>query len=354
MSLLHRLRGSIICAGCTISVVEVVQTRYVLPRGHHYSINPYIPDELGVRVAILFCGTYASNAFGALIAASILDSMQGTLNQAAWRWLCFIEGAATILIGIIGFFVLPDFPGTAARWLTPAERVLAETRMQSEDSTSNSKGRFIDGLSVAIKDWKVWWLALLMLFVQLSLSFVIFFPTLTATLGYKLTTTLLLCAPPWVITTVLAFVVTRHSDKKSERCWHSVIPMMVGITGAIIAMSTMNTAARYVSLFLMAQSPVGPVITMAWAMTSLRPASKRAVAIAMINAISQLGLVAGPYAWDKSWGPSYRYSFAICVSASGLCIIMSFIFRYQLSRLNALAEKEEQNNHSKPGFRYLL
>ena len=42
-----------------------------------------------------------------------------------------------------------------------------------------------------------------------SISFDMFFPNLTATLGYSQTVTLLLCAPPWVFATQVAFAVTR-------------------------------------------------------------------------------------------------------------------------------------------------
>ena len=81
-----------------------------------------------------------------------------------------------------------------------------------------------------------------------SLSFNAYFPTLTATLGYNRTVTLLLCAPPWAFATIVAFGVTRHSDKVGERFYHISGPLAIGIIGYIIAMSTMNIAARYVSL----------------------------------------------------------------------------------------------------------
>ncbi|KAJ8517620.1 hypothetical protein ONZ45_g5203 [Pleurotus djamor] len=313
----------------------------------------YPSDELGVRVALLFCATYASNAFGALMAASILDSMEGALGLAAWRWLCLIEGAVTIGIAFIGFFVLPDFPNTSGRWLTTEEKALAIERMAQDDRAQPTS--HMEGLKSALKDWKVWWLSVLMISVQLSLSFITFFPTLTATLGYSLKTTLLLCAPPWALTTVFAFFLTRHSDLTSERCWHSVVPVVIGIVGTVIAMSTMNTAARYVSLFLMSQSPVGPIVTTTWMMTSIHPASKRAVAIALTNALGQLGLVAGPYAWDQRWGPTYLNSFAICLAASSLSILMSFVFRWHLASLNAEAQKKEaESGQTEPGFRYVL
>lgn len=117
---------------------------------------------------------------------------------------------------------------------------------------------------------------------------------------------------------------------------------------------------------------MGPAITIAWCMTSLQPANKTVVGIALINAMSQIGLVIGPcvcshnieegkltscnrYAWDQSWGPSYRKSFAICLAAASLSIVMSFVFRYHLAGLNAKAEKEEKDRgQTEPGFRYML
>ena len=57
--------------------------------------------------------------------------MEGTLGYAAWRWLFYIEGAATVAVGILAIFILPDFPSTT-KWLTPAERRLAELRMEED------------------------------------------------------------------------------------------------------------------------------------------------------------------------------------------------------------------------------
>ncbi|KAL0955459.1 hypothetical protein HGRIS_001701 [Hohenbuehelia grisea] len=318
----------------------------------------YKRDELGLRVTILFCASFISSAFGSVLAAGILNDMQGKLGHAAWRWLFYIEGALTIFFAIFGFFILPDFPETSLGWLTLAEKELAEKRMLEEACLKKGDENVVSpfqGFLQAITDWKVWWLSMIMALVQLSLSFMTFFPTLTATLGFDLMKTLLLCAPPWVLTTIGAFLLTRHSDATQERCWHTITPLVFGIIGSIIAMSTMNTAARYVSLFLMAQSPMGPAITIAWAVTSIQPANKCAVGIALINAFSQLGLVAGPYAWDKSWGPSYRKSFGICIAASATSIIMSIIFRQRLAALNRKAEEEEKSRgQTEPGYRYLL
>jgi hypothetical protein len=51
------------------------------------------------------------------------------------------------------------------------------------------------GFFSAMTDWKVWWLALALTSMVVSLSFNAFFPTLSATMGFSRTVTLLLCAP---------------------------------------------------------------------------------------------------------------------------------------------------------------
>ena len=92
------------------------------------------------------------------------------------------------------------------------------------------------------------------------------------------------------------------------------MPIFGGIVGIVIAVCTMNTAARYVSLwvsrltipdscsslhitpysFLMAQSYAGFVVLYTWVSNSfLRLPSRHAGVVALVNAFSQLSDVAG-------------------------------------------------------------
>ena len=229
----------------------------------------YKRSELGTRIALLYCGNIISNAFGALMASGILDGMEGKLGQAAWRWLFFIEGSLTVFVALCAIFILPDFPSTT-RWLSPDERHLAMKRME-EDAGVGDEGQtegngHTMGLRLALWDWKVWWMALAMTSITVALSFNAYFPTLSATMGFNPTVTLLLCAPPFVFAAIVTYAVsrcasrflsehfgidlnwTRHSDITGERFYHVAIPMLIGIVGFIIAICTMNTAARYVSL----------------------------------------------------------------------------------------------------------
>ncbi|KAJ8475141.1 hypothetical protein ONZ45_g15708 [Pleurotus djamor] len=347
-----------ILTGITTDFVGALLTRFFLgfveaaffPGALFLLSKWYKRSELSLRTAILSCGSLLSNAFGALIASGILDTMEGKLGHAAWSYMCYLH------------------PPRLPRWLSPEEIALAKKRVvedtglaeQSTVDTTTTKHDdtgFLSqhsGLYLTFTDWKVWWMALALTSMVVSLSFNAFFPTLSATLGYDRTRTLLLCAPPWIFATIVALFNSRHSDRTGERCWHIVVPLFFGLVGFVIAISTMNTAARYVSLFLMAQSYAGFISFLAWiSNTFARPASKRAVSLAFINAFSQLGNIAGSYVWPSGWGPTYRYSYAICISTNALTIIMCFAFRQHLTFLNKRAEEKEEETGVRQ-FKYIL
>lgn len=179
----------------------------------------YKRSELGFRTALLFCGNIISNAIGALFASAILDGMDGKLGRAAWRWLLYIEGSLTIFVAICAIFILPDFPATTG-WLTEEERRLAMRRME-EDAGVGDEGEtevegHTTGLWLAVTDWKVWWLAVAMTSQVVALSFNAYFPTLSATMGFGPTVTLLLCAPPFVFTAIMALFVSRSGSGSSS------------------------------------------------------------------------------------------------------------------------------------------
>ncbi|KAJ7700039.1 MFS general substrate transporter [Mycena rosella] len=315
----------------------------------------YKRRELSQRMALLSCGSLISNAFGSLIASGILDSMEDVGGYASWRWLFFIEGGLTVVVAFISLFILPDFPETEMTWLSPAEQALAQRRMV-EDAGMNEdlypKRGSTSRLLMALSDWKVWWLALTLTSIVISLSFNAYFPSLAATLGYGRTLTLL--APPWFFATFVGFGVSRHSDRSEERFWHVVAPLLVGILGFLLAMSTMNPIARYISLFLMAQSYAGFIVYLSWASGTIRSSQKRAVALALINMVSSFGNIGGSYIWPSAWGPSYSASFSICIFASALGILLCFLFRQHLALLNAEAERKEAEMDEPKGYRYLL
>lgn len=221
----------------------------------------YTRRELTTRNAILFCGNLISNAFSALVGAGVLSNMQGTLGHAAWRWLFWIEGGVTMLVAISAGFILPDLPHNT-RGFTEEESQVAQLRMLEDvgeaDTDAKDQG-LMAGPIMAMTDLKVWLMMFTLAAYVVGLSFNAFFPTLTGTLGFGYVPTLLLSSPPWVFSCIVSLINAWHSDRTGEKFWHIVGPIIGGLVGFIISMATLNTAGRYVALFLQASSYAGYV-----------------------------------------------------------------------------------------------
>ncbi|KAJ5128361.1 hypothetical protein N7526_006527 [Penicillium atrosanguineum] len=318
------------CSGFAKSFGDMVAIRFLLgfveaaflPGALLILSKWYTRRELTTRNAILFCGNLISNAFSSLVAAGVLSNMQGVLGHAAWRWLFWIEGSITMVIAISAGFILPDLP-TNSSGFTEEERLVAQLRIIEDvgeaDTDSEEQSPF-SGLMMALKDFKIYIMMLAFTAYVVGLSFNAFFPTLTGTLGFSYVPTLLMSAPP---------------------IWHIYGPIFMGLVGFIISMSTLNVAARYVALFLQAGSYAGFIVFYSWISSSFpRPPAKRAVALAIINAFSQLGNVAGSYVWDLSEN-GYRKSYGIVTAMYGITIVGFWIFRMILMNLNKKLEESE-------------
>jgi sugar phosphate permease len=78
--------------------------------------------------------------------------------------LFYIEGALTMFTAIVAVFVLPDFPSTSHRWLSPIEVRLAEKRMEEDAGVGDEKQTEVksqwQSLVDALTDWKVIYMTL--------------------------------------------------------------------------------------------------------------------------------------------------------------------------------------------------
>ncbi|KAI6021227.1 major facilitator superfamily domain-containing protein [Pisolithus marmoratus] len=304
----------------------------------------YTRKELGLRTALLITGGLMAITFGSLWAAAVLGTMEGKLHLAAWRWLFFMEGIVTVVVGFLSIWILPDYPRNT-RWLNAEERSLAQLRVAKdvgEADMESTGANIFEGLRMVIKDMKAYLVMIMSFSVSLSTSFAVFFPTLTATLGYSTTVTLLIAAPPWVLSAIVGIANAWHSDRTGERFFHFVVYWWISTIGFVISLSTMEIVARYLSQYLMALSFSGSMLLIPWVVSAIpRPPGKRSVTIALMNGFTNLGLFAGSYVWKASWSPQYHPSLLICLFSLFSGTVFAFIIRIMQIREKKHVEHQE-------------
>jgi MFS family permease len=265
-----------VVSGCTAAVKDfhgLVVCRFFLgfleapffPGALFLLSSWYTPRELATRTAIMYCGSLLSSAFGGLVGAGVQYGLNGAHGLHSWQWLFVIEGAVTVTFSLISLVILPDFPATT-RWLSDEEKAVAVHRLRVHSgSVDEERGPLFRGLLMAVSDYKVWLLALIAVLKTSAGAVTSFIPTLVATFGYDRTQSLLMTAPPYVLAAFVSLGVAISSDRREERYFHLVSPLIFGMIGFIIAAATTSLASRYFALFLMLGGVYGSFdITYAW------------------------------------------------------------------------------------------
>lgn len=299
----------------------------------------YTKSELNLRMSIFYSGSLLSGAFGNLIAGGILHGLNGSLGVAPWQWLYIIEGSITIAVGIIIVFILPDFPHTWSR-LTPEMQTVAQRRMALDaaaadvDTAGGAMGQ-LKGIKAALIDPKTYLLAFMYHCVVGASGFQNFFPTLTQTLGFSNTNSLLLCAPPYLFMVFWSMGHGVMSDKLKNRFWFFFYPIPLVIAGALIFMFTDGFGPRYFSLFLLVFIFANIGTIYAWIANGIpRPPAKRAAALAFINSIGNMASIWTPYTYTSKDGPHYLVAMGVNIALVGAAGIGAIVLRIMLQHEN--------------------
>lgn len=138
------------------------------------------------------------------------------------------QGSITVAVALIVIFILPDFPSNT-KWMTEQERALAQWRqiadIGEEDVDTQESNSLWKGFLQCISDYKTWVLVFLIFGVVSSGTINSYFPTIVQTIGYGRTTTLLLTAPPYLLSCIVAIGVAWNADRTSERYLHFTVPV---------------------------------------------------------------------------------------------------------------------------------
>jgi hypothetical protein len=132
-------------------------------------------------MAIWHAGNTISNILSGFLAAGILTNMGGILGLTSWQWFFLIEGAASILVALAGYWLLPDWPHNT-RFLTEQEREMAQYRvLLSNGGVEEKAGGTWDGLKDAVRDPFTWIFCLMHFALVTAQSFKDFMPSVSFT-----------------------------------------------------------------------------------------------------------------------------------------------------------------------------
>ncbi|KAK4173742.1 putative transporter [Triangularia setosa] len=330
----------------------------------------YKRHEMLYRSGLFYCVAPLSGAFGGLLAGALGNIEVGGYER--WPWIFFVEGAATVVFGIVCFFFMPDTP-TASRFLTDEERDWALKRMKIDASGSTAletvdEERF-DWFWVwtAIKSPQMWFCAGVWFFLLVRLySFSLFLPSIVSGMGYTSTIAQLFTVPPNMAGFVVVILTAHFSDKVRNRGGFIAAGTVIGIAGYVMLLVSDQNAVKYAGTFLIAMGvfQASPML-MGWVANNLAPHYVRAVGVGIVISIANCSAFIGTFIYLQRDACKYALGHSINLSALVITFFLTGLQVAYLSWENKKRDREERDvrlvesnvhrlGHRYPAFRCTL
>ncbi|KAH8897882.1 permease of the major facilitator superfamily [Thozetella sp. PMI_491] len=324
------------CSGVVKSFGGLVATRFLLGvfeagffPGAVFLISQWYPPHMTqVRMSIMYAAAAVSGAFSGLLAAGIAR-MDGTGGYEGWRWIFIIEGVVTVGLGALAFFILPDSPSLSGRWLSDSEmRFLNLTyikyrgvRQSSEQAAEETEKKFKWSILFSVlTDWQLYLQA--MIFMSSSVpvyAFKFSMPQIILNMGFTSSQAQLLTAPPYLVGAFSAVVSSYFADRYTWRLPFILAPQTLVVIAYAILFSfssqiSSNVALCYTAVHL---ATIGcyPIVPGAntWTVNNLAGSAKRAMGIAFMIGVGNIGGIVGSFIFREEESPRYQTGWGTCL-----------------------------------------
>ena len=245
-----------------------------------------------------------------------------------WRWIFIVEGAATVVAGIVAWFFLVDFPQKAS-FLDDYERELVIERLNKDRGDGEPDRITVEKVFTHLRDPKVWGFAfMVLLFLEIAdLSSLV--PRLLFTpwpissrttlmrvdshcrvilhdMGFSVGVSLLLVAPPYILSILVTLTTSYCADRTHHRVPFIFIHSIIAILGFALVASSLPSGVKLFGTFLaVAGANANQPAAIAFAQNNIIGTSKRAVVSSMQIGFGAIGGIAASTVFRQQDAPRY-------------------------------------------------
>ncbi|CAF3091200.1 unnamed protein product [Rotaria sp. Silwood2] len=300
-----------------------------------YLSSWYKRRELSWRVSILFSAAALAGAFGGLLAYGI-DKMDGIGKQEGWRWIFYVEGMVTVVVGILAFFLINDFPTDRPKFLTEQECNHVLARLRTDAGPGASEHFSWVQVRSALSDWKIYIWSLCFFGMSVSIfSLSLFSPTIVLSLGFVAYQAQLLTTPPYAFAFITTMTTAYFSDKYAHRSIFILSWLAITMTGFVILIMAQNLSVKYFAVFL-ATGGISPCIAtcITFLSCNISPHTKRATALAFMLSAGSIGGIISGQLYRSQDAPHYIFGHAMNLGFCTMSLIALTIILIGLHKEN--------------------
>ncbi|WP_312062698.1 MFS transporter [Pantoea septica] len=254
-----------------------------------YYFRQWVPNAWrGRATAMVLSATASAFLFSGPLTGAIL-MMHDVGGLAGWKWVMFMEGGGSIVIGVLAALVLVSKP-EGAKWLSDAEKQALAQQLALEDSAREEHAVTHGRWGVIIDRSLLSYCLIFFTMTMTGYTLVFWLPQIIQRIqGFNSFETGLLTAIPWLFAIVALFLLGKVTDRYRDKLDKGLgIAMLLAACGTFMA--TLGTP--WFGFVAMIVACIGSKVSAAffWPMPqSELPAAIAAPGIAMINSIGNLG-----------------------------------------------------------------
>jgi sugar phosphate permease len=265
---------------------------------------------------------YAANPLSYVIGSPLAGLLLGItwLGLRGWRWLFILEGIPAVVFGVITIFYLTDWP-RAATWLQPDERDWINSELEIEKLAKQK-----------VRSYTIWQAFSQRDVILLTLSYFcattggygisFWLPSILKRLsGQSDIRVTLFAALPYLAGFVMQQFNGWHSDKTSERRWHSALPILLCGLFLLLAVILGSNLSLAVTLFTLVGASYFAFHPCFWAVpTAFLSESAAAASIGLINSLGNLGGFVGPLMMGYLVHRTHSFTAGLLYLVGSLCL----------------------------------
>ncbi|KAL2672384.1 hypothetical protein Neosp_013092 [[Neocosmospora] mangrovei] len=303
----------------------------------------YTRGELGFRIALFFGSALLASAFSGLISFGVFQIHHPQVT--GWMWLFLIEGAMTVIFGVIAFWWLPASPQTA--WFLTEDQRRVATLRSLRDGSGKINEEF--NLRECFKSWNSWkflvWCVISLTYPVAFATTANFLPLVLRRLGYSVVVTNLLTVPPNVAGFIVLLAVTYSSDRNRERTFHIIGSLVLSLAGLLVLAiidAQAHVGVAYFACFMLASGAYIPsCLVHSWHNNNNMSENSRAATTGLLVGLGNIGGILSAGTFRTTYAPRYAPTLIATAACNVTCIFFTLGLGLWMRKQNNKKNQEQ-------------
>ncbi|PGH03461.1 hypothetical protein GX51_04035 [Blastomyces parvus] len=319
----------------------------------------YSRYEVQKRYSIFYLIGCVAAALSGILAFGF-SQMAGIQGMLGWRWIFIMQGLLTIVVAILTWIFLVDFPDKAYkawRFLNQDECAFVIRRLNKDRGDADAEAFSIKKFLRPALDLKIWAFGMIF-FCLTTVTYAIayFLPIiLHDNMGFGVGASQCLIAPPYVLAGILMFSSSWVADKYKMRAPILAFNSLVSIVGLPIMGFAESNGVRYFGVFLTTAGVNANIpCSLAYQANNIRGQWTRALASTTLVAMGGVGGIAGSLVFRSQDAPQYIPGIYAAIACQLLLLLIVGTLSLYFWRCNKKADRGEMVIEGSPTFRYTI